>query len=73
MKINKRYSFDKLYVPFFFGIKEFCIYGKKIKTDYKLITSKHLFMVSKLRFFKKGTARVKIEVVRWGDNKYYKR
>ena len=53
VKINKKYIFDKLYVPFFVGIKEFCIYGKKIKTDYKLITSKHLFMVSKSRFFKK--------------------
>ena len=26
----------------------------------------------KLGFFQKGTAKVKIEVVRWGDNKYYK-
>ncbi len=26
----------------------------------------------KLGFFEKGTAKVKIEVIKWGDNKYYK-
>ena len=26
----------------------------------------------KLGFFEKGTANVKIEVIKWGDNKYYK-
>ena len=26
----------------------------------------------KLGFFKKGTANVKIEVIKWGDNKYHK-
>ena len=26
----------------------------------------------KLGFFEKGTANVKIEVIKWGDNKYHK-
>jgi len=49
--INKNYEFDKLYVPFFFGINKFNIYGKKIKTNYKIITSKHLFITCKNNFF----------------------
>tara|TARA_B100000686_G_scaffold245369_1_gene254598 strand:+ start:466 stop:1338 length:873 start_codon:yes stop_codon:yes gene_type:complete len=50
--INNAHEFDKLYVPFFFGINKYQILGKVIKTNYKIITSKHLFIACKENIFK---------------------
>ena len=49
--INNK-EFDIVYLPYYSSIKNILIKNKKISTPYKLIKSKHLFLVLKKNYFK---------------------
>tara|TARA_Y100000590_G_scaffold84200_1_gene94068 strand:- start:29263 stop:30135 length:873 start_codon:yes stop_codon:yes gene_type:complete len=49
--INNKFKFDKIFIPYFAGVREFCINKKKVKINFKMITSKHLLIISTRKLF----------------------
>lgn len=51
IKINNIYTFDFMFVPTYFGIKEFNLNNKIIKTDFDIIKSEHVVALIKTKNF----------------------
>ncbi len=51
IKINNNFNFDFMFVPTYFGIKEFKLNNKIIKTDFKIIQSEHVVALIKTKNF----------------------
>ena len=51
IKINNNFNFDFMFVPTYFGIKEFKLNNKIIKNDFKIIQSEHVVALIKTKNF----------------------